>query len=125
MLGDALQVAVPLRGRGLSHLARHRRGARRHDDRRLGMALGNCGVHRAVEDAVARLNETGIAGRRNRQAGPIQAWVSAWRGSRARTAGPRPSPYAAKQDHRSALSPSALVASSQRLTLSLKQRQPG
>jgi hypothetical protein len=43
MLGDALQVAVPLRGRGCGRLARHGRGPRRHDDRRFGMAPSDGG----------------------------------------------------------------------------------
>ena len=41
VLGDARQMAVPLRGRG--RLARHGRGPWRHDDRRLRMAVGDGG----------------------------------------------------------------------------------
>ncbi len=41
MLGDALQMAVALCGRGFGRLAWHGRGPRRHDDRRFGMALGD------------------------------------------------------------------------------------
>jgi len=43
VLGDALQMAVALRGRGRGRFARHGRRARRHDDRRFGMALGDGG----------------------------------------------------------------------------------
>jgi len=43
VLGDTVQVAVPLRGFGLGRVARHGRGPWRHDDRRLGMALGHGG----------------------------------------------------------------------------------
>ena len=45
MLADALQMAVPLRGRGLGRFARHGRGPGRHDDRCLRMALGDAGVN--------------------------------------------------------------------------------
>src|SRR4051812_4364468 len=41
MLGDALQMAVPLRWRALGRLAWHSRGTRRHDDRCFRMTLGN------------------------------------------------------------------------------------
>src|SRR3954462_4199485 len=45
LLGDELEVAVPLRRRSLGRLARHRRRARRDDDLRLGVALGHVGVN--------------------------------------------------------------------------------
>ena len=41
MLGHALHMAIPLRGGGLSRLARHGRGTRRHHDRRLAITLGD------------------------------------------------------------------------------------
>src|SRR5829696_1049976 len=41
LLGDEVEVAVPLRGGGLGRLARHRRGARWYDDGCLGMVLGD------------------------------------------------------------------------------------
>ncbi len=44
-LGDALQVAVPLRGCGLGHVAGHGACARRDDHGRLRMALGDAGVN--------------------------------------------------------------------------------
>ena len=43
--GDAVQMAVALRGCRLGRLARHGRGTRRHDDRRFRMALGDHGGH--------------------------------------------------------------------------------
>src|SRR3954447_1418058 len=43
VLGDALQMAVPLRRRGRGRLAWHGRGTRRHDDRRFRMTPGDCG----------------------------------------------------------------------------------
>ncbi len=45
VLGDALQMAVPLRWRGVGRLARHCRGTRRHDNHRFGMTLGDRGGH--------------------------------------------------------------------------------
>src|SRR3954465_10179560 len=45
LLGDELQVAVPLRRRGLVRGAGHGGRARRNDDVRLGMALGHVGVN--------------------------------------------------------------------------------
>jgi len=42
VLGDVLRVTIPLRWRGLCRLARHGRGARRHDDRRFRMTVGDC-----------------------------------------------------------------------------------
>src|SRR4051812_33088057 len=45
LLGDELEVAVPLRRRSLGRLARYRRRARRDDDLRLGVALGHVGVN--------------------------------------------------------------------------------
>jgi len=44
VLGDVLQMAVPLRRRGLGCLARHGGRARRDDDGRFGVALGNTGT---------------------------------------------------------------------------------
>src|SRR5215207_3134891 len=44
VLGDALEMSVALRRRGLGRRARHRAGPRRHDDRRLGMARGDIAV---------------------------------------------------------------------------------
>ncbi len=41
MLGNALQMPIPLRGRGLGRLARHGRGPRRHIDRCFRIALGH------------------------------------------------------------------------------------
>jgi hypothetical protein len=43
MLGDALQMSVPLRRRRLGRLAWHGRGTRRHDDRRFRMTLSDRG----------------------------------------------------------------------------------
>jgi len=43
VLGDGPEVAVALRGRGLGRVARHRGGARRHDDGRFRMAGGDAG----------------------------------------------------------------------------------
>lgn len=43
MLGDALQVAIPVCRLGLGRLARHGCVTRRHDDRRLGGMRGNRG----------------------------------------------------------------------------------
>src|SRR4051812_47228797 len=43
VLSDGLQMAIPLRRRGLSRLAWHGRGTRRHDDRSIRMTLGDCG----------------------------------------------------------------------------------
>ena len=45
MLGDLLQVAVALGRRGLGRVARHRGRARRHDDGRVRVALGDAGVN--------------------------------------------------------------------------------
>src|SRR5215210_7891034 len=45
LLSDELKMTVPLRGSCLGHLARHRGCARRHNDRRFGMALADAGVH--------------------------------------------------------------------------------
>src|SRR3954454_19969154 len=45
LLGDELQVAVPLRRRGLGRGAGHGRRARRHDDVCVRMALGHVGVN--------------------------------------------------------------------------------
>ncbi len=45
VLGNALQMTVLLRGRGLGHVARHGREPRRHADRRFWMTLGDCGRH--------------------------------------------------------------------------------
>ena len=45
VLGDGPEVPVALRRRGLGRPARHRVPARRHDDRRLGVALGDRAVH--------------------------------------------------------------------------------
>src|SRR5215203_1649571 len=44
VLGDVLEVAVALRRIVFSRLARHGARARRHDDLRLGVALGDAGV---------------------------------------------------------------------------------
>ena len=41
---DDLKGAVALRGHGFGRVAQHRRGVRRHDDRRFWMALGNTGI---------------------------------------------------------------------------------
>jgi len=43
VLGDALQMVIPLCGCDLSCFARHGRGTRRHGDRRFGMTLGGGG----------------------------------------------------------------------------------
>ena len=43
VLGDALQMAVPLRWRGRGRLAGHGRGTRWHDDRRFRMTCGDRG----------------------------------------------------------------------------------
>ena len=54
-LGDELEVAVPLGRLALSRLARHGCRARRHNDRRFGMALADAGVDAVlVVGAVAR-----------------------------------------------------------------------
>jgi len=45
VLGDVLEVAVPLRGCGLGRVARHGTCARRDDDGRVRMALGDAGVN--------------------------------------------------------------------------------
>src|SRR3954453_15342025 len=45
LLGDELEVAVPLRRRSLGRLARHRRRARQDDDGGLRVALGHVGVN--------------------------------------------------------------------------------
>src|SRR5215210_7378535 len=45
LLGDELEVAVALRRIALGRLARHGSRARRHDDLRLGVALGDAGVN--------------------------------------------------------------------------------
>src|SRR3954468_18460203 len=45
VVGHVLEVAVALRRRALRRLARHRGRARRHDDGRLGVALGDAGVN--------------------------------------------------------------------------------
>jgi hypothetical protein len=45
LLGDELQVPVAPGGGGRGRLARHRVPARRHDDRRLGVAFGDRPVH--------------------------------------------------------------------------------
>src|SRR5271166_6860672 len=39
LFGDALQMTVPPGGRGSGRLAQHRRGAWRHDDRSVGVAV--------------------------------------------------------------------------------------
>src|SRR3954463_7169966 len=44
VLGNELQVLIPLGRRRLGRRARHSRGARRHDDPSTGMALGDAGV---------------------------------------------------------------------------------
>ena len=55
MVSDVLEVAVALRRRAFSRLARHRIRARRHDDSRLGVALGDAGVNTIlIVGAVAR-----------------------------------------------------------------------
>src|SRR3954451_4725102 len=41
VLGDKLQVLIPLRGRGLGRLAWHRARPRRYDDQSIGMARGD------------------------------------------------------------------------------------
>ena len=43
VLGDALQMTIPLRRRGHGRVAWHGRGTRRHDDRRFRVTLGDCG----------------------------------------------------------------------------------
>src|SRR5215207_1041955 len=45
LLGDELEMAVALRRRALSRLAQHGGCAGRHDDGRLGVALGDAGVN--------------------------------------------------------------------------------
>lgn len=93
----------------------------------LGHGLVQLAPDRAVEDAVARLNETGIAGQRiqARRADPSMG-ISLARQPRARAAIPRPFPHPAKQDHRGpSYLQSAPDTGSRRPTLSLKQRQPG
>src|SRR5919205_1124875 len=55
LLGNVLEVAVALRRLALSRLARHGGRARRHDDGRLGMALGDAGVNTLlIVSAIAR-----------------------------------------------------------------------
>ena len=44
VLGDILEMSVPLRGRSLGRVARHGGRAQRDDDRRFGGALGSAGV---------------------------------------------------------------------------------
>ena len=61
VLGDVLEMAVPLRGRGLGCVARHRGRAWRDNDRRLGVALGHNGVNTV-------LVVTAIAGERGHRA---------------------------------------------------------
>src|SRR3954464_10119668 len=43
VLGDALQVTIPLRWRALCRLAWNGRGTRRHDDDRFRITFGDCG----------------------------------------------------------------------------------
>ena len=65
---DAVQVAVALRGRGLGCLARHGRGPRRHDDRRLGITLGDRG-----RDALLVVRRRAYVCRRRSTAAPSTA----------------------------------------------------
>src|SRR5215212_11906866 len=44
VLGNELQVLIPLRGRCLDRLAWHSRGARRYDDQSIGMAFDDSAI---------------------------------------------------------------------------------
>src|SRR4051795_8934523 len=62
VLGDALQVAVPLCRRRLGRLAWHGRGTRRHNDRRFRMTLSDRGGNAFLVVAPSAVNEaTGAA----------------------------------------------------------------
>src|SRR4051794_10145578 len=50
VVGDMLEVAVPLGRRALSCLARHGGRARRHNNGRRGVALGDAGVNTVLPD---------------------------------------------------------------------------
>ena len=91
----------------------------------LGHGLVQLAPDRAVEEAVARLNETGIAGQRvqARRADPDMGISSAPR-PRSKTANPRPSSFSIELDHRGPARPaSGREASPRRHTLSLGGRR--